>query len=126
MMRPPGSAGLPSPEVGDEDAESPSTADASASSAASRDESADDERYRVVSINAVRAPEGCTGSDWHVYRISQGDNAITGYRRGDLARVTVEVETIVTALNGRRRWAKDKNAKSERRAAAAARRATVK
>jgi len=90
-------------------------------------ESVDDERYRLISIDPVRAPEGCSGSDWHVYRIAQGVNAITGYRRGDVARVTVDVETIVTALNGRRRWAKDKAlSKSERRAAAAARAANAK
>jgi hypothetical protein len=71
-------------------------------------EGGDDDRYRVISIDAVRAPEGCSGSDWHSYRIAQGDNGITGYRRGDLARVTADVETIVTALNGRRRWAKGK------------------
>jgi hypothetical protein len=71
-------------------------------------EAADEDRYRVISIDAVRAPEGCSGSDWHSYRIAQGDNGITGYRRGDLARVTADVETIVTALNGRRHWAKGK------------------
>jgi hypothetical protein len=71
-------------------------------------EGGDEDRYRVISIDAVRAPEGCSGSDWHSYRIAQGDNGITGYRRGDLARVTAEVETIVTALNSRRHWAKRK------------------
>jgi hypothetical protein len=71
-------------------------------------ELADDERYRLISIDAVRAPEGCKGSDWHIYRILQGDNAITGYRRGDLAGVKADVETIVSALNGRRQWTKSK------------------
>jgi hypothetical protein len=72
------------------------------------DEGGDEERYRLISIDAVRTPEGCTGSDWHSYRIAQGDNGITGYRRGDLARVTAEVETIISALNGRRHWVKGK------------------
>ena len=125
-MRPRGFAGSTNPEAGDQRIDSARTTDASGGSDAPPDESADDERYRVISIDAVRAPEGCTGGDWHVYRIAQGQNAITGYRRGDLARVTVEVETIVTALNGRRRWAKDKDAKSQRRAAAAARAASTK
>lgn len=71
-------------------------------------EGSDDDRYRVISIDAVRAPEGCSGSDWHSYRIAQGENGITGYRRGDLARVTADVDTIVSALNGRRHWAKGK------------------
>ena len=87
------------------------------------DESADVERYRLLSVNAVRAPDGCTGSDWHIYRIAQGDNGITGYRSGALARVTAEVENIVVALNGRRFSAKGKpSARSERRAPPAPRR----
>lgn len=69
-------------------------------------ESADEQRYRLISIDAVCAPKGCIGSDWHSYRIAQGDNGITGYRRGDLARVKADVETIMSALNGRRYWAK--------------------
>lgn len=94
-----------------------------------RPEETDDdaERYRLVSIDAVRAPEGCTGTDWHVYRIAQGENEITGYRNGAIARVTTDVETIVTALNERRRWSKSKTpSKYQRRAAAAARRAAAR
>jgi len=91
------------------------------------DEGGEGESYRLISIDAVRAPEGCPGSDWHIYRIIQGDNGITGYRRGDLARVTAEVETIVTGLNGRREWTKTKAlSKHQRRAAAAARRAAAR
>jgi hypothetical protein len=37
-----------------------------------------------------------------MYRIAQGPNVINGYRRGDLASVTTEVEKIVTGLNERR------------------------
>jgi hypothetical protein len=82
----------------------------------------DDERYRLVSLEAVSAPEGCAGRDWFVYRIFQGDNAITGYRRGEREQVNSAVATIVTALNGRREWTKSKpNPKAQRRAAAAAR-----
>jgi len=87
-----------------------------------RDQTGDDECYRLVSIDAVRAPEGCTGGDWHIYRIVQGENGITGYRRGDPARVRTEVEVIVTELNGRRQWSKNKApAKNRRRAGGAAR-----
>ena len=93
--------------------------------AARPDLDVDDERYRLISIDAVRAPEGCTGNDWHVYKIAQGENGITGYRHGKLASVTTEVEAIVTALNGRRHWTKTKApSKYQRRAAAAARRAS--
>ena len=90
------------------------------------DESASDECYRLISIDAVRAPADCMGSDWHRYRIAQGENGITGYRRGDLVRVTAEVEAIVTALNERREWRKSKApAKDQRRAATAVQRAAA-
>lgn len=85
------------------------------------DESADtgpDESYRLLSVESVRAPEGCAGKDWFVYRIAQGMNEITGYRRGDRSAVSAEVETIVAGLNGRRSWAKSKpTSRAQRRAA---------
>jgi hypothetical protein len=109
---------------GDPDVDHGATLDEGAG-AARPEQSADEERYRLISIDAVRAPEGCTGSDWHIYKIAQGENGITGYRHGELARVTTDVEAIVTALNGRRRWTKTKApSKYQRRAAAAARRAS--
>jgi hypothetical protein len=83
-------------------------------------ESANDECYRLLSVDAVRAPEGCTGSDWHRYRITQGENGIAGYRRGNLARVTEDVEAIVTALNERRQASHSKAASKRQRQAAAA------
>jgi hypothetical protein len=61
-----------------------------------------EEAYRLVDIEPVRAPEGCTGRDWLIYRIAQGDNLITGYREGALGAATAEVEKIVVALNERR------------------------
>ena len=85
-----------------------------------------DERYRLISIAAVRAPEGCVGGDWHVYRISQGENGITGYRRGDLAGVTADVEAILIGLNERRQWATGKVAAKSQRVAAAARHVRAK
>jgi hypothetical protein len=85
----------------------------------------DDEAYRLVSVESVRAPEGCAGSDWFVYRIAQGANAITGYRRGNHASVGAEAETIVVALNERREWRKSKAKTKERRRTAAAVRATA-
>jgi hypothetical protein len=85
-----------------------------------------DERYRLISIAAVRAPEGCVGGDWHVYRISQGENGITGYRRGDLAGVTADVEAILIGLNERRQWATSKAAAKSQRVAAAARHVRAK
>ena len=83
-----------------------------------------DQRYRVISIGAVRAPEGCAGADWLSYRIAQGHNEITGYRRGTLESVRAIVETIVAALNSRRDWGKSEP-KSHRRVATRARREDV-
>jgi hypothetical protein len=61
-----------------------------------------EEAYRLVAIEPVRAPEGCTGRDWLIYRIAQGENVITGYRQGDLRAATAEVERIIVGLNERR------------------------
>jgi hypothetical protein len=69
---------------------------------------ADGEDFRLVSISAAHAPSGCGGRDWLVYRIAQGANIITGYRRGDLETASADVETIVTSLNERRRSTKAK------------------
>jgi hypothetical protein len=80
--------------------------------------------YRLVSIDAAEAPEGCAGGDWFAYRIMQGGNGITGYRCGSWERVSADVQSIVTSLNGRRNWTKMKPASDrQRRASAAARRA---
>ncbi len=62
----------------------------------------DDDGYRISFIKPARAPSGNAGSDWLMYRIAQGPNVINGYRRGDIASVTSEVEKIVIGLNERR------------------------
>ena len=106
----------------DRPVESPTTVDANGS-VSGGDDSLDAERYRLVSIDVARAPEHCAGEDWMVYRIAQGKNGITGYRQGSLEHVRAEVQSIVTALNGRRLWTKTPStSKSHRRSAAAARR----
>jgi hypothetical protein len=61
-----------------------------------------DDAYRIVAIHRANAPTGSVGRDWHMYRIAQGANVITGYRRGEAAAVTADVEKIVAALNERR------------------------
>ena len=76
------------------------------------------EDFKLLSITATPAPSGCAGRDWFVYRIAQGPNIITGYRRGDLATASADVETIVTALNGRRRSTKPKPGRKPGRRAA--------
>jgi hypothetical protein len=87
------------------------------SAAEAHDAIEDAERYRLVSIEAARAPDGCAGRDWFVYRILQGVNAITGYRQGSRAQVSSEVETILAGLNGRRRWSSSKPVSRSRRGA---------
>jgi len=57
--------------------------------------------YRLVSIDSTSAPAADVGDDWLLYRIAQGANVVTGYRRGTRARVTFDVERIVEALNER-------------------------
>jgi hypothetical protein len=63
---------------------------------------AGDESFRLISISSAPAPSGFQGRDWLVYRIAQGKNIITGYRRGDLKTASAEVDAIVISLNLRR------------------------
>jgi hypothetical protein len=74
---------------------SPPAVDAAASAGLADD-------YRLTFIRPARAPRGNTGTDWLMYSITRGSDVITGYRRGDLASATLEVEKIVTLLNERR------------------------
>jgi hypothetical protein len=76
----------------------------------------DEMRYRLVTLDAVHAPEGCAGTDWFVYRILQGVNEITGYRSGARAAVRAEVDAIVDGLNERRSQIRP-GSKAARRAA---------
>jgi hypothetical protein len=57
--------------------------------------------YRLISIDRTGAPTGATGDDWVIYRIAQGANVVTGYRRGRRQDVSVAVESMVEALNVR-------------------------
>lgn len=57
------------------------------------------ESFRLISIERTTVPSGGTGGDWFVYRIAQGKNTATGYRRGNRGDVGAEVERIVNALN---------------------------
>lgn len=55
----------------------------------------------MISIERTTAPSGGAGGNWFVYRIAQGKNMATGYRRGSRGDVDAEVERIVNALNVR-------------------------
>ena len=57
--------------------------------------------YCLISIDPTSAPPGNTGDDWLVYRLAQGHNVVTGYRRGSRVNVTAEVERIIDAFNER-------------------------
>jgi hypothetical protein len=58
--------------------------------------------FEIVSIQAVAAPPGTAGENWHRYEISQGRNRIVGYRAGAMGPVREAVELIVVGLNMRR------------------------
>jgi len=61
--------------------------------------------YELVSIDESAPPsnDGQNGDgEWFRYQISQGENMITGYRRGKLRTVRREVKTIIIGLNERR------------------------
>lgn len=88
-------------------------------------DTSDHEPYRVVSVESVKTPEGCAGQDWFVYRIAQGLNPITGYRRGNRESVRADAEAIVVALNERREWKKSKVSPKDRRKSAAVARAAA-
>ena len=59
------------------------------------------EPYRLISIDHASAPDDSSTDGWFVYRIAQGSRVITGYRRGPVGVVTVDVRNIVDALNER-------------------------
>lgn len=72
----------------------------------------------MLSVAATTTPPDCVGRDWHVYRIAQGVNVITGYRQGDSKAVRAEVEQIIVGLNERRVSRKGRPGPKRGRAAA--------
>lgn len=62
----------------------------------------DELMFELVSIDETKPPRGSEGNDWFCYRIAQGENMITGYRRGSLRKVKRDVKTIIVGLNERR------------------------
>lgn len=64
--------------------------------------SSNDDGYRLAGVHETAAPSGSTDGDWLVYRIAQGANIITGYRRGERRAVTADLERMVKGLNERR------------------------
>jgi hypothetical protein len=72
-----------------------------AGGAALRASAGEAQAFRLIAIRPEVAPEGCVGRDWFVYEIVQGENMITGHRRGEIDAVTADVERIVLGLNER-------------------------
>lgn len=62
----------------------------------------DELMFELVSIDETKPPRGSEDGDWFCYRIAQGENMITGYRRGSLRTVKRDVKTIIVGLNERR------------------------
>jgi phage/plasmid primase-like uncharacterized protein len=65
----------------------------------------DEHMYELISIDESEPPHSddeTERGDWFKYQIAQGDNMITGYRRGKLRTVKREVKTIIVGLNERR------------------------
>jgi hypothetical protein len=58
--------------------------------------------FVLVSLDRSAGPSGGDGADWIHYKIAQGENIVSGYRRGNMGGVRTYVEGIVTALNDRR------------------------
>jgi len=58
--------------------------------------------YGIASVRRSKPPSGADGSNWHRYVITQGDNTIYGFRKGNLDEVTLAVNEIVFQLNQRR------------------------
>lgn len=60
------------------------------------------EPYELLSVDKTDAPmEGDSGT-WCRYMITQGNNTITGYKKGSRTAVTKAAKVIVADLNERR------------------------
>jgi hypothetical protein len=64
--------------------------------------SQNNEPFTLISVEKSEPPEGGQGTDWVHYRIAQGPNEISGYRRGSLASARKAAKEIVANLNERR------------------------
>lgn len=64
--------------------------------------SQNNEPFTLISVEKSEPPDGNQGTDWVHYRIAQGPNEISGYRRGSLASARKAAKEIVANLNERR------------------------
>ena len=60
------------------------------------------EPFMLSSVSKEEPPAGAEGLGWYRYVITQADNTIVGYRRGNTSSVTIAVKDIVLRLNERR------------------------
>jgi len=64
--------------------------------------SQNNEPFTLISVEKSAPPDGNQGTDWVHYRIAQGPNQISGYRRGSVASARKAAKEIVANLNERR------------------------
>lgn len=55
--------------------------------------------YSILSVRKTTPPDGTTGNNWYCYIISNMQNTIVGYRRGDLNEVHNIAQDCVKHLN---------------------------
>lgn len=58
--------------------------------------------FTLVSVEKSDPPPGNQGNDWVQYKIEQGTNTISGYRRGSISAARKAAKEIVASLNERR------------------------
>lgn len=58
-------------------------------------------KFNVISIDKIEAPEGMSGEDWYHYTIGEGSSKIEGLRPGSLKMVTDHVNEYCHELNDR-------------------------
>ena len=59
------------------------------------------EKFRVIEIEKIDAPDGMPGDNWHRYVIGQGTSRIEGMKPGTLKAVKKYVEEYTDNLNSR-------------------------
>jgi len=65
-------------------------------------ETAQNENYKLISVDRTPPPGVEPAKDWYRYRIALGPNNIVGYRRGSLKAVKEHVAGVIAQLNERR------------------------
>ena len=59
------------------------------------------DKYKVVTIEKIKQPEGLPGDNWYEYVIGSGGSKIVGKKPGTLKSVTAHAEAVADDLNER-------------------------